>query len=528
MSEYKKINLHNPFLYAAIMAVGMFLGYKMKGSLLHQKSDGNVAEIIKLVNERYVDSVATDSVEMNAIDQLLAQLDPHSVYIPPQDLKGVDEDLDGEFDGIGIEYYMQKDTLMVTSVISGGPSEIVGIQTGDKFIKVDDSLIAGVKISNDGIAKKLRGLRGTEVRVEILRNKKLLKEIVITRDVIPMHSVDASYMMDATTGYIKINRFAASTASEFNDALKNLLKNGMQQLMLDLRDNPGGYMEAAVQIADELIAGKKKIVYTKGRKNANDTYMAERKGLFETGKIVVLIDEGSASASEVLSGALQDYDRATIVGRRSFGKGLVQEQFPLSNGGALRLTIARYYIPSGRCIQKDYSEGKENYYEDIEKRFKHGELANKDSVNFKDTTIYKTMGGRTVYGGGGIMPDVFVPIIKENYSESLSYLVRNGILNESINEYLIAQKENLSIYKNENEFNEKFKVDANLILFLKEKSLSDTIDIACFNNTKDLRFIKARVKSQLAKSLFGSNAQFKVLNSEDDIIIKAKEQFLTK
>ncbi len=523
-STGQSFNLRNPFLFAGIIGIGMFLGYKMKSSLRYSDAagSGKIDEIMSLVKANYVDSIATDSVESKAIDNLLMQLDPHSVYIPPQDRQEVDNSMDGEFEGIGIEYYIQKDTLVVTSVINGGPSAEAGLQSGDKIWKVNDSIVAGKKLSNEAITKNLRGASGTKVKVALLRTGKLVPEINITRGKIPMYSVDAAYMLNPNTGYIKINRFAATTYDEFLEKTKLLQKAGMQQLVLDLRDNPGGYLETAVQIVDEMIAGKKKIVYTKARDGKMETSYAGHTGLLETQKIAVLVDEGSASASEVVSGALQDYDRATIVGRRTFGKGLVQQQFDLSNGGALRLTIARYYIPSGRCIQKDYSKGIAAYDDEVESRYTHGELNSKDSIAPKDTTIYKTLAGRTVFGGGGITPDVFISAKTNQYSKNLSAVIGSGYITEVCTDFYNAQKQSLQQYKGANQFVTQFTVPETMVTSFLQLCKNDTINTAI--TALDKQFVKTRMKAQIAKLLFGAEAQYQVFNLQDDMVLAALAQ----
>jgi carboxyl-terminal processing protease len=526
----KPFNFQNPLLYAGIIAIGMFCGYKLHDTLRFKEKNsasGNVDEILQLVKDRYVDSVATDSVEIKAIENLLAQLDPHSVYIPPSDIKGVNDEMDGEFEGVGIEYVVQKDTLMITSVISGGPSEEAGLQSGDKIYKANDSIIAGKKLSSEAITKNLRGRSGTKVKVSILRGKKDIQNITITRGKIPMYSVDAAYMLTPSVGYIKINRFAENTYDEFIQKMQVLQKAGMEQLVIDVRDNPGGYLEICVKIADELIGGKEKIVYTRSREGKMETYNAKAKGMWENKKVIVLVDEGSASASEVLSGSLQDYDRATIIGRRTFGKGLVQEQYPLSNGGALRLTIARYYIPSGRCIQKDYSKGLEAYENDVIDRFHKGELVSQDSISQKDSTVYKTMAGRTVYGGGGITPDVFVPLESNSYGKNLSAMIGTGYLGEIVNEYFAVQKSTLQAnYKSIDDFILRYKPEASLVNNFITQCKADKIETAL--NEADKKFINNRIASQLAKGLFGNEAQFKVLNKNDNMIEAALKAAATK
>jgi carboxyl-terminal processing protease len=521
-------NLRTPLVFAGIMAIGMFLGYQMNNSMRtnvgHSGSgNGNLAEIMNLVNEKYVDSLNVDSLEMKTIDDLLTHLDPHSIYIKPDQLEAVNEDMDGEFDGIGVEYYIQQDTILITSVLANGPSAKAGILNGDKIIKVDDSIVAGVKINSKRITHLLRGSSNTKVELMVMRPGKIIKNISVTRGTIPMTSIDAAYMLLDKIGYIRINRFAATTANEFKTKLMELQRDGMKKLVIDLRDNGGGYLDACVSIADELLPGKKTILYTRGCKKNNETFKAESKGNFETGNLVVLVDEGSASAAEVLSGCLQDYDRATIIGRRTFGKGLVQEQYPLSNGGALRLTIARYYIPSGRCIQKDYSNGIENYEEDLMNRYHRGELVNKDSITFKDTTVYKTMGGKRVYGGGGIMPDIFIPLAASKYSDDLRDIANSKSLDEVINDYYINNTETLKKFSSVNDYDAHFEVNQKMIENLKSKCVVEKLNVAPFSKPNDIGYLKKRIKAQLAKSVFNSEAQYIILNSNDDFIKKAIE-----
>jgi carboxyl-terminal processing protease len=514
-------------LYAAcILVLGMFLGFKMKKTLratsgVNSGNEGYVSEIMQLVSSNYVDKITTDSITAEAIENVLAKLDPHSVYIPPEDLQGVDEDMEGSFDGIGIEFFINKDTLTVTSVIAGGPSEDAGLLTGDKIISVNDSSIAGTKISSEKIIKIIRGRSGTKVKLDIIRSNKLLKNLIITRGKIPMYSIDAAYMLDSKIGYIKINRFSATTYNEFMDKMYQLKKEGMVKLVLDLRDNPGGYLDAATNIADEIIAGHKKLVYTKGVNKSAETYFAEKKGIFETGAIAVLIDEGSASASEILSGVVQDYDRGTIIGRRSFGKGLVQEQFPLSNGGALRLTVARYYIPSGRSIQKDYSAGIEDYRKDLLNRFDNGELVAADTIIAKDTTVYKTEKGRVVRGGGGITPDIFVPLDTTKYSKNAVLALSSGTLTEAISTYYNANLNTLKAFKSIEAFKNNFNDENGILKNWQQVCQRDTIGVKAFNNPKDVIVLKTRAKAQLAKVLYGLSAYYHIINAQDAEILKS-------
>jgi carboxyl-terminal processing protease len=521
MPEKSSINLRNPLLFAGALAMGMYFGYKMRGNLRFVDGQGKLGEIMQLVKDRYVDDVNVDTVEASAIDKVLAQLDPHSVYIPPQDLAAVDDDLDGDFDGIGIEYFFQRDTLLVTSVISTGPSASAGLLSGDKMLMVNDSAIAGRKVSTETIQKLLRGIGGSKVNVTMLRGAKVLPRITITRGRVPVYSIDAAYMLEPQTGYIKVNRFSATTYQEFSDKLQELKKLGMQQLVLDLRDNPGGYLECAVSILDEFIAGKRTLVVTKGKHSSGDTYSSEKKGAFEQDKLVVLVNEGSASAAEILSGVLQDYDRATIIGRRTFGKGLVQEEYKLSTGGAIRLTIARYYIPSGRCIQKDYSKGLEAYDGDIMSRYHKGELSAAVNDSTSGRKQYKTTGGRIVYGGGGISPDVFVPLDTNKFTRELGSIFGSAVLNEVANDFLAANRQVLQKYKSAKDFSSNFEVPIDVISHLKALCSRNEISQTVFSKDSNVLMMKKRIKAMLAKSIFGADAQFLVENVDDEFVQRA-------
>ncbi|HJY64882.1 MAG TPA: S41 family peptidase, partial [Ignavibacteria bacterium] len=404
-------------VYLAIgIVIGILLGTNFfssdKNPSKPDKLTLRISEVVNFIRQNYVDTVNAELLTNNAIEGILAKLDPHSTYIAREEFSTAHEDLDGNFEGIGVEFNIIHDTVYVVAPLSGGPSEALGIRAGDKIIKVEKETIAGIGINSRGVMKRLRGKKGTVVNVGIQRKgvKKLLN-FNIRRDKIPTNSVEVSYMIDSNTGYIKISRFALTTHDEFVKALNELKEKGITQLLIDLRNNPGGYMNQAVEIADELITGNKLIVYTHGREEKyNDKSFAGRKGLFEDGALVILIDEGSASASEIVAGAIQDNDRGIIAGRRSFGKGLVQIEANLSDSSAIRLTTSRYYIPSGRCIQKPYNPGElNNYYDELGERATGGEYLHADSIKIKDTTRFYTSKGRVVYGGGGIIPDVFIP-----------------------------------------------------------------------------------------------------------------------
>jgi carboxyl-terminal processing protease len=411
-----KRSIFLPLLLAISLACGILLGVYLprqnnmpQYSGLRSRND-KINSILNIIESNYVDTVSRNELVESAIPAILKKLDPHSVYIPAKDLKRANEPLQGNFEGIGISFNMLSDTILVISTIPGGPSEKLGLLPGDKIIYINDSLVAGRGINDQNIVGMLKGPRGTMVSVKILRKgQDSLLSFNIIRDKIPISSVDVSYMVKKNIGYIKINNFAVTTFDEFMNGLKELKDRGMQKLIIDLRGNSGGIMESAIQIANQFLKVGQLIVYTKGRTQPRNEARATGKGEFETGDLVVLIDEWSASASEILAGAIQDNDRGTIIGRRSFGKGLVQEPFQFSDGSGLRLTIARYYTPTGRSIQKPYNKGFEEYYDDLNTRYSRHEFENSDSIHFADSLKFTTPGGKIVYGGGGIMPDKFVP-----------------------------------------------------------------------------------------------------------------------
>jgi carboxyl-terminal processing protease len=513
----------------------------------------------------YVDTVNSNKLAEDAIIGLLEKLDPHSNYMTPEEVKEMNEPLQGNFDGIGIQFNMLTDTLYVGQVIPGGPSEKVGILAGDRIILVNDTLIAGVKMKNTDVVSKLRGLKGTTVNVKVLRKSspKLL-DFKIVRDKIPIYSLDASFMIDKETGYIKLNRFAATSYDEFSDALKKLQAQGMKNLIFDLQGNGGGYMGAATEIANELLNPGSLIVYTEGEHQRRADEKATRKGNFETGRLVVLVDESSASASEIVSGAIQDWDRGVIVGRRTFGKGLVQKPIPLPDGSMLRLTVARYYTPTGRSIQKHYDNGDlESYNRDLINRYNRGEMLSADSIHFPDSLKYSTLKEhRTVYGGGGIMPDYFVPIDTTNYSSLHREIVARGILYKfalnHVDENRIAYKKQ---YASFDAFNKNFTtthkmVDDLLNLYKKDKSegdpeseteavkiriqgensrnsVSEMKEVNVGNNTtfeeklkdfeKSKPLVQAQIKALVARELYGESEYYQVINKEIAAYRKAIE-----
>jgi len=502
------------------------LGNSVNAQYRNSEGSKKFDALLQYIKYAYVDSTNEESLVENAVVAVLKELDPHSVYIPKDELKKMNEPLVGNFEGIGIQYNILHDTLTVVSPISGGPSEKVGIRAGDKIIEVDGENIAGIKIQNSDVQQKLRGKKGTKVNVSIMRrNAEELLSFTITRDKIPIFSVDASYMATKNIGYIKVNRFARKTAEEFKKGLTELKQKDMKHLIIDLRGNGGGYLSTAIQLADEVLNDKRLIVYTEGIKNPKQEYFTTTKGGFEQGKLVVLIDEGSASATEIVSGAIQDYDRGLIIGRRSFGKGLVQKPFKLTDGSAIRLTTARYFTPSGRCIQRSYKNGKEDYYKELAKRYSKGELSEKDSIALPDSLKFETLNSkRTVYGGGGVMPDIFIPIDTTMYSDYFGKVNRKGLLNEFALTYLDDKRERLlEEYKTVSNFKINFDAEKEL--------LNDFIAYAANNEvkeddeqiTKSKKLIVIRLKALIARNMWDTSAFYEIANELNDSFLKAIE-----
>lgn len=531
-NRISKRNKYLPLVFALLLAAGIFIGSRMNTSFIdgktifapRSKEFNKLSEVVNYIQHEYVDTInQTDLVDVSIV-KLLQNLDPHSAYIPAEDLRAANEPLEGNFEGIGIEFHIQQDTIMVVATISGGPSDMIGLRPGDRIVKVGDSTIAGIGITNSMVFQKLRGPSGTKVKISVLRrDSRKLIDFFITRGKIPIYSLDASYMIGKNTGYIKLSRFAATTFDEFTDALSKLKKEGMTQLIFDLRDNPGGYLDAATAIADEFLDDEKLIVYTQGKSRPKAVYNASAKGNFETGKVVVMIDEGSASASEIIAGALQDWDRATIVGRRSYGKGLVQEQTVFPDGSALRLTIARYYTPTGRSIQKSYNNGYEQYQHELVDRMNHGELEYADSIKFADSLLYKTPGGKIVHGGGGIMPDVFIPFDTTENSEYLNSLARLSLISQFAYDYLDENRSSLKSYKDFETFNEQFHITDQLldefISFAEKRGVKkDEQGIKTSG-----RIIRGQLKAFISRQLFKDGSFYRVINEIDHAFKKAVE-----
>lgn len=477
------------------------------------------------IYSKYVDSLEAEKIVENAIEGVLKELDPHSNYLSLEELKRANESLQGNFEGIGIQFNILDDTIFVVSPISGGPSEKLGIRSGDKIIQIEDEIVAGIGITNTGVAKRLRGEKGTIVNVEIKRNgESELIPFRIERDKIPIFSLDASYMMDEYTGYIKLNRFSATTLTEFEDALFNLKSKGMKNLILDLQGNGGGYLNAAIALSDHFLSRNKLIVFTEGKANPRQEFSSTPAGAFESGKLVVLIDESSASASEIVTGAVQDWDRALVVGRRSFGKGLVQRDFKLNDGSSIRMTMARYYTPSGRSIQKPFKNGREAYAMEINDRFENGELFTMDSINFPDSLQYKTNAGRIVYGGGGILPDVFIPLDTSANTQLLRDLIRKGILNNYTLEYVDQNREKLeSKYSSPTELLENFKVETVLKSLLKVAEEEEVI-VKKEELKRSEESIKVQLQALIARNLWGTSEFYEVINTINPTVLKGLEK----
>lgn len=533
MSSPNGLKIYFPLIVAASLALGIYLGSNLNAvtsqqNLLGYSSRSNdsynkLNDILNYIEQEYVDTVSRKQIVESTVQHMLQELDPHSYYISADELAEMNEPLEGSFDGIGVQFNITNDTIIVITPVSGGPSEKVGIQAGDRIVEVDGKIVAGVGITNREVLKMLKGKKGTEVTVGIKRNGKSdLSNFTIVRDAIPLYSIDVSYMLNDTTGYIKLSKFSRTTYDEFIEAGKTLKEAGMRELVLDLRGNGGGFLDAATRLADEFLKEDLLIVYTEGKARPRRTYFATSKGQFEDIGLKILIDEGSASASEIIAGAIQDNDRGVIYGRRSFGKGLVQEQTPWPDGSATRLTIARYYTPTGRCIQKPYESGDiEDYNTDLNNRYLHGELSAADSISFPDSLKYTTPKGKVVYGGGGIMPDIFVPIDTEGGSWLLSEISYRGIINQFAFDFVDKHRDMTDKYNTAEKFDAGFNVDENLLSqfqrFIKQKNV--TINQADWNRSKAQ--IKMRVKAQIGRNLLNDEAFYRALNKNDKTLLKA-------
>jgi len=517
----KKINkIYLPVLFAAVLVAGLLLGKSLnnnphKSYAQMYQADSKLGRIMDYIETRYVDTVSRSLLEESAIPAMLEELDPHSIYIPAKEMKRVSEDMRGNFEGIGVVFNHQTDTAIIISVISGGPSDKVGVLPGDRIIRVNDSLIAGQDMPSNDVVGMLKGEKGTKVKVSLERkNVSDLIDVEIVRDKIPLYSVDVSYMIDDDIGFIKINRFSETTYNEFLDGIAKLKEKGLKKLIVDLRGNTGGYMVSATNIADQFLEHGKMIVYTQGKASPKQEIYSTGKGECKKMEVVILQDEFSASASEILSGAIQDNDRGTIIGRRSFGKGLVQEPYPLSDGSVIRLTIARYYTPTGRSIQKPYSDDKDEYYHDLLNRYKHGEFSEADSIHFADSLKYVTPKGDIVYGGGGIMPDIFVPLDTTGFTKYYAETVRNGVLYNFAFEYVDNNRPYLNQFKDAESIDsylESVNILDQFTGYAEENGIPKTTK--GFQHAKKL--VNTQLKANIARNILDNEGYYPIIENVD-------------
>jgi carboxyl-terminal processing protease len=525
----KKITILIPLLIAVSVAAGILIGNLLNRNSqtgfvgLNLSGQNKISEIISYINQGYVDSVNTSEIIEKTIPEVLKNLDPHTTYIPPRDMKEVQEEMTGKFSGIGVQFSIMEDTVRVIEVISGGPSSKVGILPGDRIVKVNDSIIAGVNVVNSTVLNLLRGDKDTKVLVGIIRNaaeKEL--DFEITRGDIPINSIDVSYMIDDETGFIKISRFANKTYKEFMDGMEKIKDAGARKVIIDLRRNPGGSLVGVLQMVDEFLEKGEPILYTEGENQARKTYNASGSDTWRDFQVYIMIDEFSASASEIFAGAMQDNDRGFIIGRRSFGKGLVQEQIPLSDGSALRLTVARFYTPSGRCIQSSYEDGNEKYYENIYSRFHSMEQLVADSVHFADSLKYETKSGRIVYGGGGIMPDFFVPIDTTGNSEYFSKISRKGLIYSFAYAYADEHRKDFSGFTKAEEFDSYLDRKNMLEEFVNYASGKGIPRDNAGLKASSL-IINTQLKAYIARNIIGEEGFYPIIKKIDNMLLKAIE-----
>ncbi|MBE6337874.1 MAG: S41 family peptidase [Lentimicrobiaceae bacterium] len=485
-----------------------------------------LSTVYYLINNFYVDTADFDNLTDEAIVAALKELDPHSAYIPREDVQKANEPLEGSFEGIGVTFQIFQDTILVITPVPGGPSDKVGIMAGDKIVKIDGEDAFGKKVNNEYVAKHLRGKKGTKVTLGIKRgDSNELIDFEVTRDAIPLNSIDASFMLDKNIGYIKLDRFAKTSMEEFEEAMTELKAKKMKSLILDLRGNSGGYLNVAVELSNQFLKKDKTIVFTEGDKSPKQIFATDKNGKFADGKLVILIDEGSASASEIVSGAVQDWDRGVLIGRRSFGKGLVQRPFNLPDGSVIRLTTARYYTPTGRCIQRSYDKGSEDYFKEMTKRMKHGEFYHADSIQFPDSLKYSTLlSERTVYGGGGIMPDIFMPVDTSYATQLYTDLVRKGIFNRFTVDYVMEhRKEIIEQYGDFENFDDDFQVTDSMIEDFKNYAEKEKVDWNDEQYERSAPLIKLQLKALIARNEWDMEAYYKVVMQDDKVVQKAVE-----
>jgi len=525
----KKTVILLPLLIALSVAIGILIGNMLNknatpiySGLAYNHQD-KISTILDLINTEYVDSVNTNNIIEETIPEILKNLDPHTTYIPAKDMQEVNEEMQGNFSGIGVQFSIMEDTVRVVEVISGGPSSKVGILPGDRIISVNDSVIAGVNVDNNTVLSLLRGEKNSKVNVSVARKDyDDVLDFEITRGDIPIYSVDVSYMIDPATGFVKVSRFANTTYSEFMQAMTKLQNDGAKKVIVDLRGNTGGSLVAVIQMVDEFLQKGEPILFTEGVNQPRKTYNASAHASFSDISLFVLIDEFSASASEIFAGAMQDNDRGIVIGRRSFGKGLVQEQVPMMDGSALRLTVARFYTPSGRCIQRSYDDGSEEYYNNIYERFHNMEQLVADSIHFVDSLKYTTKGGRIVYGGGGIMPDFFVPVDTTGNSDYINSLFRKGLIYSYAYSYADEHRGVLSAFTTADEFDtylEKENAMGDFISFAESKGVKK--DPAGLKLSGDV--IKAQLKAYIARNIIGEEGFYPIIKNIDKTLLRAIE-----
>lgn len=490
-----------------------------------RESVDKFSSLLQLITYYYVDSTDQSDLTESAVVSMLKELDPHSIYLSKKEVQKANEPLIGNFEGVGIQFQLYKDTILVIAAVPGGPSEKLGVRAGDKIITINGEQATGEKITNSYVMDHLRGPKGTQVTVGILRNNQLpLIDYTITRDKIPLNSIDATFMLTNDIGYIKLTRFARTSMTEMKESIAKLKEQGMKSLILDLRNNSGGFLDIAVDLSDEFLTSQRLIVYTEGLRSPRIDFRATNRGSFEQGKLIVMVNEGSASASEIVAGAVQDWDRGLVVGRRSFGKGLVQRPFNLPDSSVVRLTTARYYTPSGRSIQKPYEDGSEDYYEDLTNRFKHGEFVSADSIKFPDSLKYFTPAKRVVYGGGGIMPDVFIPLDTTSSSKFYTDLWRKSVFNDFVLSYLEQNRNKISRdYKSFESFKSGFNIDESLmkqfLSFAADKGVKPEDD-SIEKSGNEIRHI---IKGIIARNLFDTNSYFDIISPIDNELMHAKQ-----
>ncbi len=519
----KASSTYLPLILAIVLIAGMLIGVKLvertgEGSMFVYPRTDKLSGVLNFIQMEYVDSVSRDLLVEETIPAILKNLDPHSVYIPARDLQRVTEPLEGNFDGIGIQFNMLSDTVVVIQTISGGPSERIGIAPGDRIVMIDDSLVAGVDMADSDIVSKLRGLRGTKVTVGVMRQGiPGLMEFEITRDRIPLYSVDVAYMISDEIGYIKISQFSRTTFREFMEASEKLNARGMKKLILDLRGNGGGYMDQATSIADQFLEKDRLIVYTEGRSSPRKDVFATANGINLDTELLILIDEWSASASEIIAGAIQDNDRGLVVGRRSFGKGLVQNQTMFSDGSALRLTVARYYTPTGRSIQKPYDGGSESYFNDLDQRFLQGEFDTQDSIRFDDSLMFTTPGGNIVYGGGGIMPSVFIPRDTTGITDYYNQITRRGLVYRFAFDYSDRNRSSLLRFDNAADINrylDRQSLMDDFVTYAEKQGISP--DAGQISRSGEI--IHTQIKAYIARNIIDNEGFYPIIGRIDETL----------